>query len=261
MAQNARVPQFGKWENDGSVPYTQYFENARKGKNATKLINPNDPLQNLEAFYQDDPALHTYPSRAPSSQGSAKVKHERRKSREDVNGNQAVNYMSTEALPTHKHVSGSPNRRHDQGNFGYPQRKPNQSNGEFEHSIEHSPLHPHLNYRLSNKGGVSSPSRERRSSSDKHGLAPNTPGRTKMKPSDRVDYSLDKGSAVPKFGEWDVSDPASADSYSYIFNQVRAEKHSGSTNTSSISREPNSNRQKKKIDSESTDVCCFCFKK
>ncbi|KAI0523020.1 hypothetical protein KFK09_005410 [Dendrobium nobile] len=261
MAQNSRVPQFGKWENDGSVPYTQYFENARKGKNATKLINPNDPLQNPEAFHQDDPPFHTYPSRAPSSQVSARVKHERHKSREEFDVNRAVKYLSTENLATHKHVSGSPNRHHDQGNLGHPLRKPNHSNGELEHSIERSPIHPHLSYRSSSKGAVSSPSRERRSSSDKHGLAPNTPGRTKMKPNDRSDYSIDKGSAVPKFGEWDVSDPSSADSYSYIFNQVREEKHSGSTKISSISRESNSNGQKKKINSESTDVCCFCFKK
>lgn len=118
------------------------------------------------------------------------MKHERRKSREDVDVNRAVKYTSTEALPTHKRFSGSPNWRHDQGNLGHPMRKPNHSNGELEHSIEHSPLHPHLNSRSSSKGTVSSPSRERRSSSDKHGLAPNTPGRTRMKPTDPSDYSV-----------------------------------------------------------------------
>ncbi|XP_020594770.1 RPM1-interacting protein 4-like, partial [Phalaenopsis equestris] len=249
LQQNARVPQFGKWENDGSVPYTQYFENARKGKNATKLFNPNDPLQNPEAFQQEGPLIHTYP---PSSQGSAKAKHERRKSREDADRNQASKYTSAEALPSHKLVSGSPNRRHDQGNLGHPPRKQSQSNVESDHSTDRSPVHPHLHYRSSSKGTISSPSRERRSSSDKHGLAPNTPGRTKMKPSDRNDYSVDKGSAVPKFGEWDVMDPASADSYSYIFNQVREEKHSGSTKIPSNSRESKSNGQKKRVNSEST---------
>lgn len=65
---------------------------------------------------------------------------------------------------------------------------------------------------------------------------------------------------MPKFGEWDVMDPASADSYSYIFNQVREEKHSGSTNISSISRGSNSNGQKKKINSESTVSLSYSVK-
>jgi len=32
-----------------------------------------------------------------------------------------------------------------------------------------------------------------------------------------------RGSAVPKFGDWD-SNPASADGYTHIFNKVREEK-------------------------------------
>lgn len=252
MAKNGRVPQFGKWDNDGSVPYTQYFEEARKEKNAAKMINPNDPLQNPEAFRQPEPPGHAHPSKAPAIQGSAKGKHERRKSREDVNGLQAVNHVSTESLSNHKSASG---------NLGDPQRRPSHSNGEFEHSVERSPLHSHIHSRASSKGGISSPARERRASSDKHGLAPNTPGRSRMKPNDRSDYSGDKGSTVPKFGEWDVMDPASADSYSYIFNQVREEKHSGSAKPSSFSRDSKTDGQKRKTNSESTDVCCCCFKK
>lgn len=255
------MPQFGRWENDGSVPYTQYFEDARKEKNSIKMINPNDPLENPDAFRQHDPPGHTFPPKAPSNQGSARAKHERRKSRDDDKGHQTVNSMSTESLSTQKVASGSPNQRFDQGNFGEPQRRSSRNNGELEYSIERSPLHSHVHSQSASKGGVSSPSRERRASSEKHGLAPNTPGRTRMKPSDRNDYSVDKGSTVPKFGEWDVMDPASADSYSYIFNQVREEKHSGSAKPSSISRESKSDGQKKRTNSESTDICCLCFKK
>ncbi|KAG2580141.1 hypothetical protein PVAP13_6NG319400 [Panicum virgatum] len=53
MAQqkNAHVPKFGNWDNDGNVPYTLFFEKARKGKGAGgKMINPNDPAENPEAF-------------------------------------------------------------------------------------------------------------------------------------------------------------------------------------------------------------------
>ena len=28
----AHIPKFGNWDNDGNVPYTVYFDNARKGR-------------------------------------------------------------------------------------------------------------------------------------------------------------------------------------------------------------------------------------
>lgn len=37
-------------------------------------------------------------------------------------------------------------------------------------------------------------------------------------------WQPDKSAAVPKFGEWDENDPASADGYTHIFDKVRKEK-------------------------------------
>lgn len=37
----------------------------------------------------------------------------------------------------------------------------------------------------------------------------------------------DKGAAVPKFGDWDVNNPASADGFTHIFNKVREERQGG----------------------------------
>ncbi|KAG8385771.1 hypothetical protein BUALT_Bualt03G0079900 [Buddleja alternifolia] len=45
----SHVPKFGNWDGD-NVPYTAYFENARKEKISGIKINPNDPEQNPEAF-------------------------------------------------------------------------------------------------------------------------------------------------------------------------------------------------------------------
>ncbi|KAL8469035.1 hypothetical protein ACS0TY_032025 [Phlomoides rotata] len=45
----SHVPKFGNWEGD-NVPYTAFFENARKEKSGGVRINPNDPEQNPEAF-------------------------------------------------------------------------------------------------------------------------------------------------------------------------------------------------------------------
>jgi RPM1-interacting protein 4 len=57
--------------------------------------------------------------------------------------------------------------------------------------MERSPLHPHHQARVVNKGGVSSPSWERRGSSEGHrGTAPTTPGRSKMRPSGRGDETV-----------------------------------------------------------------------
>lgn len=37
-------------------------------------------------------------------------------------------------------------------------------------------------------------------------------------------YQHDKGVTVPKFGEWDENNPASAEGYTHIFNTVREER-------------------------------------
>ncbi|TYJ38636.1 hypothetical protein E1A91_A04G005500v1 [Gossypium mustelinum] len=39
--------------------------------------------------------------------------------------------------------------------------------------------------------------------------------------------SEDKGRPLPKFGEWDVNDPASAEGFTVIFNKARDEKKTG----------------------------------
>ncbi|XP_020265552.1 RPM1-interacting protein 4-like isoform X2 [Asparagus officinalis] len=50
MSKSAHVPKFGNWDSD-NVPYTKYFENARKDKiPRPKNFNPNDPEQNPDAF-------------------------------------------------------------------------------------------------------------------------------------------------------------------------------------------------------------------
>ncbi|KAB5521232.1 hypothetical protein DKX38_025551 [Salix brachista] len=39
--------------------------------------------------------------------------------------------------------------------------------------------------------------------------------------------SQDTGRPLPKFGEWDVNDPASAEGFTVIFNKARDEKKTG----------------------------------
>ncbi|KAF5742132.1 hypothetical protein HS088_TW09G00174 [Tripterygium wilfordii] len=54
MAQHHHVPKFGNWDKD-NVPYTAYFENARKEK-GSRMMNPNDPEENPEAFSLGTPS-------------------------------------------------------------------------------------------------------------------------------------------------------------------------------------------------------------
>ncbi|KAM3706156.1 hypothetical protein ACB098_03G131800 [Castanea mollissima] len=49
--------------------------------------------------------------------------------------------------------------------------------------------------------------------------------------------SLNKDRPLPKFGEWDVNNPASASEFTVIFDKVRDEKKTGGT-SSSVSPSP-----------------------
>ncbi|GMN62345.1 hypothetical protein TIFTF001_031425 [Ficus carica] len=40
-------------------------------------------------------------------------------------------------------------------------------------------------------------------------------------------YEQEKGRPLPKFGEWDVNDPTSAEGFTVIFNKARDEKKTG----------------------------------
>ncbi|KAL8106167.1 hypothetical protein AgCh_029830 [Apium graveolens] len=112
------------------------------------------------------------------------------------------------------------------GSTDSPRRVSGQ-NSRPDRSVEQSPLPPHHQTRTGNKGsGVSSPSWERKGSSEgTHGLAPFTPGRSRLRSSvTGGDETPDYGPVVPKFGDWDESDPSAGEGYTHIFNKVREEK-------------------------------------
>ncbi|XAR67353.1 hypothetical protein NMG60_11002071 [Bertholletia excelsa] len=51
--------------------------------------------------------------------------------------------------------------------------------------------------------------------------------------------SEEKGQPLPKFGEWDVNDPASAEGFTVIFNKARDEKKTGGKPESPAKADPN----------------------
>ncbi|KAG1330890.1 RPM1-interacting protein 4 [Cocos nucifera] len=237
--QHAHVPKFGNWESDGNVPYTQCFDNARKGKAEGKLINPNDPQENPEAFSKDIPPVQALPFSSGSDPEAPKPKDERRTSREGDHRRLTDSPLRHDALPQ-KSTTNSPHHHYgDQPNSSDPPRRAGRtSGGSDSHSIERSPLHPHYQVKAVNRGGVSSPSWERKGSSEGiHGHSSNPAGRSRLKAGGRGDETPEKGSAVPKFGEWDENNPSSADGYTHIFNKVREEKQTGSAKVPVISND------------------------
>jgi len=112
---NAHVPKFGNWDNDGNVPYTLYFDNARKGKGAGgKMINPNDPAENPEAFSMAAPS----PAQTPP-------RHERRPS--DAPPPAPVSPNPYAGSPYHHRHGGRGGGRAAAGGY----------------SVEQSPVHPY----------------------------------------------------------------------------------------------------------------------
>ncbi|GMI63841.1 hypothetical protein like AT5G55850 [Hibiscus trionum] len=49
-----------------------------------------------------------------------------------------------------------------------------------------------------------------------------------------------KGRPLPKFGEWDVNDPASAEGFTVIFNKARDEKKTGGKPETAANADTNS---------------------
>ncbi|KAI0507402.1 protein NOI4 [Dendrobium catenatum] len=52
--------------------------------------------------------------------------------------------------------------------------------------------------------------------------------------------SEDKGQPLPKFGEWDVNNPASAEGFTVIFNKARDERK-GNANPGAVPAPPRNN--------------------
>lgn len=255
------MPKFGNWESEDNVPYTVYFEKARKGRGG-KMINPNDPQENPDAFSKMPPS---YPAPAPPpprtkaqaeepmGHGAARTtRDQRRMSREDGNHRQFAE-SPARTDNTSRRTSGDHSSQQHYGH-GSNSGRPSRPSAGSEHSFEKSPLHPHYQAKLRGPGG-GSPAREGKNSYDSsHG----TPTRSRMKPVTRADGSPDRGAAVPRFGEWDEKNPQSADNFTHIFNQVREERHTGSSNAPGAKFESPYHNARQRSD-DSNKGCCFPF--
>lgn len=258
MAQRSHVPKFGNWESEENVPYTAYFDKARKGRTGGKVINPNDPEENSEVYSDNASPARAPPSgtraetEEPIGRAAVRPSHERRMSKEDGDMRQLTDSPARQDNLARK-TSGDSTHQRPAGRVvsGETHKRPVRQSAGSEYSIERSPLH--YQARLAGRNSAApSPTWEGKVSSDSsHG----TPGRSRLKPNARGDESLDKGAAVPKFGEWDESNPSSADGYTHIFNKVREERRVGDGGVSGMATEQSYN----KVQNNDKAKSCCCF--
>ena len=78
-------------------------------------------------------------------------------------------------------------------------------------------------------------------------------------------YHEEDGKPLPKFGEWDVNDPASAEGFTVIFNKARDEKKIASASgrfpsqRRHDSRNARNNKDNKNLKTSSSKKKWFCF--
>ncbi|GMI69229.1 RPM1 interacting protein 4 [Hibiscus trionum] len=253
--QRSRVPKFGTWENERDVPYTAYFDKARQGRSGGKIVNPNDPQESPEVHRDYVAPIRAPPeSDEPVGHGPARRGHERGRSREEGDlkqyGDSPARNENVNRRPSGDYA---PSRYGRGVSSGDPPKRSTRASIGSENSIDKSPLHHQA--RSTGRGSMASPAWEGKAS---HESSHGTPGRSRMRPSARGNESPDIGAAVPKFGDWDESNPSSADGYTHIFNQVREERNNGGRVTPGDRSPYNTSRNRKPTNSGGK-CCCFPF--
>ncbi|KAK1381217.1 RPM1-interacting protein 4-like [Heracleum sosnowskyi] len=187
--------------------------------------------------------------------------HQRRLSGEDRDIRKPHNSPLRHDTIGKKGNADSPRHHLGGGSTDSPKRVSGQ-NLRPNRSVEQSPLHPHHQTRTGNKGsGVSSPSWERKGSSEgTHSLAPFTPGRSRLRSSvTGGDETPDHGPVVPKFGDWDESDPSAGEGFTHIFNKVQEEKQSETGKVPIVPTETSYSSNGQKQSANDSSKGCFCF--
>lgn len=102
LQQQTQVPKFGNWENEDDVPYTQYFDNARKNKMGGKM-NPNDPQDYINAEMKSE--------REPEATMPKQVRYNSR-------GNGEMIRSGDPDAMSQKSATGSPHQRQGGSKYG-----------------------------------------------------------------------------------------------------------------------------------------------
>jgi len=134
LQQRSNVPKFGNWEAEENVPYTAYFDKARKTRApGSKIMNPNDPEYNSDSQSQAPP--HPPSSRTkPEQVDTVRRSREHMRSREeselkqfgDAGGssNEAANKRQGRASQNNSYDNKSPLHKNSYDGTGKSRPKP-----------------------------------------------------------------------------------------------------------------------------------------
>ncbi|KAK4548685.1 hypothetical protein RGQ29_032790 [Quercus rubra] len=240
MAKNSHVPKFGSWDND-NIPYTSYFDNARKKKSSVKM-NPDYPEENPEAFmymtgvteinadyhaFQDP--LHVNSSKSNSSVGKQHIEGHTRH---------------------HAHQRNTVN----QPKIG-SKKSITSEYGSDKSNSDHSIMQP-------NHQRVGSDHKKKSLAEGSNTFALSIPGhagkRSGSHPSVETHH---RAVSVPKFGAWDELDPKSGEGFTAIFNKVKEGKQIASSQFPNVSPQPSyyPSAQRHGQSSSRSKICCCLF--
>ncbi|RWV81054.1 hypothetical protein BHE74_00030105, partial [Ensete ventricosum] len=118
-----------------------------------------------------------------------------------------------------------------------------------DYRVDHSPTHPNYQMKI---GTCSSEGLSRGS----RAITLSSPGKLRMT-GVQYDNIMSKGSVIPKFGDWDESNPSTADGFSRIFNRVREEKQRVSAKVSQVSSDKTCDKDHES--NHEPSVCGFCI--
>ncbi|KAL8201722.1 hypothetical protein R6Q57_010869 [Mikania cordata] len=257
-SQVPKVPKFGDWENQNDVPYTVYFEKAKKGRKSKMNPQISDPSSNSEPSVQGPEEAQIRYGESTKSEPDKSEVHDSSGTKDEtrVRGEEVYLTKSEPDKPKVKDSSGTNyetrvsreevDLRKSSDSSSQPRRNSRQSGGSVQ-SFDNSPVHPRHHARAGNMGSVSSESN--------YGAGSSTPGRTRLGQVTRGDENADDGPAIPKFGGWDDNDPTSGEGYTEVFNKVRQDKHAGGGRSPIITTD-NANFYGQRNE-KSKGFCCF----
>ncbi|KAJ7543096.1 hypothetical protein O6H91_09G024800 [Diphasiastrum complanatum] len=258
------------------MPFTKVFEKARSNKGG-KPINPNDPLENTEAFglNPEDPLGRSAPagSQLPHSRQGQEASKDIKETGQEVSARKqtpeshAQRFLSDanhQNLPSAAYGSQSrapselPPRRAAQG-LEIPRGPSGSSSG--ARTADRSQGRSH-NKPSAESPIAGSPTREIRSSQDGGTL---TPQRSRHRSSSSlVKTEPEKAASLPKFGDWNPNDLSAGQGFTMIFNNARNEKKIGGPvqipPLQAAQSAPQANPGKININSQQTSskwYCCF----
>lgn len=237
MAQkHSHVPKFGNWDNDNNIPYTIYFDNARKDKSGVKM-NPNDPEENPEAFMF-------------MTGGS------------EINADNYHAFQSPPHVNSRKPIS-SVEKHHIEGHTRHHHADQQKSGSHQSITFESGSDKSYSDFTL-----VQPSPRRVRSDHKKKSLAEGSnsfsqsiPGITNRSGSYPSAYNHHRAASIPKFGDWDETDPKSGEGFSVIFNKVKEEKQIASSHFPNVPPQPSyySSAKKQGRSSSRSKICCCLF--